>query len=898
MASKKSICLNMIVKDEAHVIQKTLENICSHIKLSYYVISDTGSTDNTISIIKDFFKEKGIKGKIFNDKWEDFGHNRTLALKHAHENTNSDYLFIFDADDIIHGTIECDWRLTHNAYFMKFGSGTVYKRILLVNNKLKWKFEGVLHEYIICIDKDLNNDVGMIEGDYFIDSGKTGARSKDPNKYYNDALLLEKAYEKENGSSIGVRYAFYCAQSYRDAGMKEKSIEWYKKRAELKGWNQEVYYSYFMIGRQYMDINEPEKAIYYWSLGIQADKERLECLYEIISYFRKIEYYEMAYGYFKMIFNTDNFTDLKVDLNEKLFSVKDVYLFLLKYEMTIILYYVGEYKLGITFYKYLFKNSKQYNCYNIDIGLSLLRNFKFYLDKIHGLSINNIIDNDLELNELYMNYVKNIYLTFGKRIIPEDVIIIENSLKILTSWYQNDAFTNKIVSNIVSNNKPSNIKSKCNVLLTITSCKRYNLFVKTINSFITCCKDIGLIDKFYCVDDNSSSNDREKMLRKYPFFKFYFKKEDERGHLNSMNNIWNLLNETRPKYWIHLEDDWLFLKPDFYITRSIESLEKWNKYNINQILFNKCYGETIDSYNLVGGIEIEGGGDDYLLHVKDQPDIQGMSSAYWPHYSFRPSVCRVDSIISLGNYDSNNTFFEMDYAMKYFNAGFKSAYFNEITCLHIGRLTSDRNNSDCNKNAYQLNGINQFNDNNLNKNSGITQNSEITSNNLNEYITIINGYLFIKEYDFFGFDIKHINNKMTIHEMIDIANTMDDCVAFNTLGYFKFDFKMNELFTNDFFKQKINGQTCGILVNINKLNGNNRFYKIRNINTLDKEFIDDDLSVENWSDNNDYIAKTSNGYYKKSISFNKDNLLEINDIYDSWIEVDIVKYYNQIYKLE
>jgi glycosyltransferase involved in cell wall biosynthesis len=45
----------MIVKDEEHVIEQTLENICSKIKLQYWVISDTGSSDNTQNIIKNFF---------------------------------------------------------------------------------------------------------------------------------------------------------------------------------------------------------------------------------------------------------------------------------------------------------------------------------------------------------------------------------------------------------------------------------------------------------------------------------------------------------------------------------------------------------------------------------------------------------------------------------------------------------------------------------------------------------------------------------------------------------------------------------------------------------------------------------------------------------------------------
>ena len=37
----------MIVKNEKHIIKQTLDNICSYIDFSYWVISDTGSTDGT-----------------------------------------------------------------------------------------------------------------------------------------------------------------------------------------------------------------------------------------------------------------------------------------------------------------------------------------------------------------------------------------------------------------------------------------------------------------------------------------------------------------------------------------------------------------------------------------------------------------------------------------------------------------------------------------------------------------------------------------------------------------------------------------------------------------------------------------------------------------------------------
>ena len=48
----------MIVKNESYIIEKTLENIYQNFPLNYWVISDTGSTDNTVEIIKDFFNKK------------------------------------------------------------------------------------------------------------------------------------------------------------------------------------------------------------------------------------------------------------------------------------------------------------------------------------------------------------------------------------------------------------------------------------------------------------------------------------------------------------------------------------------------------------------------------------------------------------------------------------------------------------------------------------------------------------------------------------------------------------------------------------------------------------------------------------------------------------------------
>lgn len=887
------ICLNMIVKNEAHVIKKTLENICSYIKFEDYIISDTGSTDGTEVVIKSFFDELGITGKIFHDEWKDFGHNRTMALKHGRENSGSDFLFIFDADDMIYGKMDMRmgdadfWQ--KDAYFLKFGEGLCYKRILLVDNKLEWKFEGVLHEYIVCVTKSLGmgERIGLVEGEYYVDSGKTGARSKDPEKYIKDAAILEDAFIKSKGTDISIRYAFYCAQSYRDAGMKEKCIEWYKKRVDLKGWNQEVYYSYYMIGQKYNELGEIEKAIFYWSLGIEADKERLECIYEIISYFRKTEKYAMAYAYFNMIFEGKYERKWwEVDLNEKLFTIRGIYTYLLKYEMTMVLFYVGEFKLGLQYYKDLFRIAREYKCFGLDVGLSLLRNFQFYLRE--GREVGEVFRGDLELNELYMNFVREIYLIFGGRIMDSDVKIIEYCVDKLVKWYNVDGRLSEIKNSLIKRGNTGEgdviVERGVGIFLTITSCKRYDLFVKTVNSFLMCCKDIHAITGFLCVDDNSSAEDRKLMLREYPFFKFYFKRNEERGHLKSMNIIWQKVRDSGAKYWIHLEDDWLFMKPEYYVKRSVVFLERYEREGIHQVLFNKCYGETIGCYNLVGGVSVSGDTEknmDYLIHIKDQDGLHGLNSAYWPHYSFRPSMCRVSAIIKLGDYTTSNTFFEREYANKYWEAGFKSAYFNEISCLHIGRLTGDRSVNKS-KNAYELNGVKQFSEDSHVKNDM----DDV------EYIKIVDGYLYIEGYDFFGADIEFINQEsdnsnMSIKEMIQVANDLDECVAFNTIGYFKNDFMMDRLITNDFLKgSNKRGIKRGIYVRIDKLSGDNLYYKIRGINTLDEEFYGDFEK--------DAIARTSNGFWKKTISFMHENIIKINDVYDFWLEVDIVKYYNTL----
>jgi tetratricopeptide (TPR) repeat protein len=70
-------------------------------------------------------------------------------------------------------------------------------------------------------------------------------RNKNPNKYLDDAKILEDGYKESIVTKDGLhnRYAYYCANSYMDAGKREEAITWYKRTLTLQGWFDERYNS-------------------------------------------------------------------------------------------------------------------------------------------------------------------------------------------------------------------------------------------------------------------------------------------------------------------------------------------------------------------------------------------------------------------------------------------------------------------------------------------------------------------------------------------------------------------------------------------------------------------------------------------------------------------------------
>lgn len=237
---KQSICLSMIVKNEAQVIRRCLASVRPVI--SHWVIVDTGSTDGTQDIIRDYMKD--MPGELYERPWQDFAHNRSEALQLARP--HGEYSLIIDADDAL--ALADDFvlpTLAADSYVVDIHDGaTHYQRTQLVRNALPWRYQGVLHEYLTC---EGAGQVGHLP--VVMLRNHDGARRKDSQTYRKDAEILERALATEQDAFLISRYRFYLAQSYRDCGELEKAEASYMQRADLGFWNEEIYISLLEAGR-------------------------------------------------------------------------------------------------------------------------------------------------------------------------------------------------------------------------------------------------------------------------------------------------------------------------------------------------------------------------------------------------------------------------------------------------------------------------------------------------------------------------------------------------------------------------------------------------------------------------------------------------------------------------
>jgi len=359
----------MIVKNEAKIIERALISVKDYI--DYWVIADTGSTDDTIPIIERFFQTHQIPGELVQTPWQNFGFNRTLALKQAQN--KADYILLMDADMVlIVEDADFKEKLTGDVYFIYQGTDFTYANPRILKGSLDAEYRGVTHEYLHVPNAQRDTLAGL----KFIEHFDGGNRSE---KFQRDVELLEAALQSEPDNE---RYWFYLGQSYKDLKQYNKAIPCYKKRLELgvafkeKEWPEEMYYSLYMLGRCYQELNNGAAALAYYLEAYEYYPKRSESIYEITQVYRRLKKYKLAYRFAQWGLS------IPYPQEDILFVDRAVYNYKFLYELSILLYYRSEKEQGYLLSEVLIHDRDR--GINDTTRLNIHANLLFYIESLES----------------------------------------------------------------------------------------------------------------------------------------------------------------------------------------------------------------------------------------------------------------------------------------------------------------------------------------------------------------------------------------------------------------------------------------------------------------------------------------------------------------------------------
>jgi len=423
------ICLNMIVKNESKIITRLFDSLINII--DHWIISDTGSTDGTPEIIKEYFKKINMDGEIHNHVWKNFGHNRSLALKCAQQSQlEFDYILLLDADmKLVISPLFNKNALTHDVYTIKQGCSTMtYYNMRILKKKLNATCVCPTHEYY---DIKGHYTSHPLDSMYIDDIGDGGSKA---DKYERDIRLLKEGIEEE---PMNARYHFYLARSYECIGDHENAIIMYKKRIELKNWSEEIWYSYYRIAEIYNHQKNHDMAISNYLMAYEINPARVENICKLIELYRNKSMYKLAIFFIGI--GEQTIKSHKLVESETLFHEIPPYKYTLEYEKSIVSYYVGMKEEGLRTCNNLLLNRTELNLPN-NKYYSTMSNIKHYLSPLNKKNMSTFALNDIS--------------TISCKIIPDHINIFNPSIAII----RNKKYINLRCSNYdtkIINNKLS-----------------------------------------------------------------------------------------------------------------------------------------------------------------------------------------------------------------------------------------------------------------------------------------------------------------------------------------------------------------------------------------------------------------------------------------------------------
>jgi hypothetical protein len=261
---------------------------------------DTGSTDNTVEIIKDVMKNK--RGVLYQEPFINFRDSRNRLLELA----GTDCVFNIMLDDtyILKGRVREFLEYVRgddvaDSYSLTIdGSDTLYTSNRVTKSERKLRYENLVHE---IIQSNLNIEIPFDFG-YIYDKPSIYMKERTMERKQQDINTLLQMHKDD---PTNPRTYYYIADSY--IGIKEwdKAVDWFKKRVKIgNGFSSEIQDAlYYIAAISENYLNVPWEICHQLYLNcFNYDNSRGDSLYLIGLHYKNVGYKQIAYMYMKYAF--------------------------------------------------------------------------------------------------------------------------------------------------------------------------------------------------------------------------------------------------------------------------------------------------------------------------------------------------------------------------------------------------------------------------------------------------------------------------------------------------------------------------------------------------------------------------------------------------------------------